>query len=401
MTEQLKYNIVIKCRYYKHSSQYKENDKNLKHREFVSCQNSYSYLNYIQTGASEKVPKDYEQYIGNKEKSYGVFSDKGLLSDDERKELRRELQNTKSVIWDIVISFRTEFGEQYCRDYEQAYKFLSKELPKFFKKCGLSSNNIVWYAGLHENTENKHIHLSFFEKEPMYFANGGNLKYHTGKLPKNVLIDARYIFEKALTNSTAQLLKDRKDLYDKYDAYLDKGIIGRKAKRILLELYNRIPRDGRTGYSSENMEYVRKNVDDVTEYFLKRNKNLSDIYVMFKKDCIKFLKWKDERFFEKESAYLKDMKRRLGNLTISTAISLGHIHDELEKVKLKMVNYKAHKKFLRKREWEKILYLWEQTNYEIQKEIDFFKAFHEKLEYFSRQQEYEVINSKNNRDFEM
>ena len=259
----------------------------------------------------------------------------------------------------------------------------------------------MWYAGLHENTENKHIHLSFFEKEPMYFANGGNLKYHTGKLPKNVLIDARYIFEKALTNPTAQLLKDRKDLYDKYDAYLDKGIIGRKAKRILLELYNRIPRDGRTGYSSENMEYVRKNVDDVTEYFLKRNKNLSDIYVMFKKDCIKFLKWKDERFFEKESAYLKDMKRRLGNLTISTAISLGHIHDELEKVKLKMVNYKAYKKFLRKREWKKILYLWEQTNYEIQKEIDFFKAFHEKLEYFSRKQEYEVIISKNNRDFEM
>lgn len=259
----------------------------------------------------------------------------------------------------------------------------------------------MWYAGLHENTENKHIHLSFFEKEPMYFANGGNLKYHTGKLPKNVLIDARYIFEKALTNPTAQLLKDRKDLYDKYDAYLDKGIIGRKAKRILLELYNRIPRDGRTGYSTENMENVRKNVDDVTEYFLKRNKNLSDIYVMFKKDCIEFLKWKDERFFEKESAYLKDMKRRLGNLTISTAISLGHIHDELEKVKLKMVNYKAYKKFLRKREWEKILYLWEQTNYEIQKEIDFFKAFHEKLEYFSRQQEYEVFNSKNNRDFEM
>lgn len=35
------------------------------------------------------------------------------------------------------------------------------------------------------------------------------------------------------------------------------------------------------------------------------------------------------------------------------------------------------------------------------KKLIFFKAFHEKLEYFSRQQEYEVINSKNNRDFEM
>ena len=184
-------NIILKCRYYKHNSQYKENDRNLKHREFVSCQNSYSYLNYVQTGASENAPKDYEQYIGNREKSCGVFNENGLLSEEQRKELRHQLQNTESVIWDIVISFRTEFGDSYCRDYEQAYNFLIKELPKFFKKCGLNSSNIVWYAGLHENTENKHIHLSFFEKEPKYFANGGKLKYHSGKLPKDVLIDSK------------------------------------------------------------------------------------------------------------------------------------------------------------------------------------------------------------------
>ena len=90
----------------------------------MSCQNSYSYLNYVQTGASENAPKDYEQYIGNREKSCGVFNEKGLLSEEQRKELRHQLQNTESVIWDIVISFRTEFGDSYCRDYEQAYNFL-------------------------------------------------------------------------------------------------------------------------------------------------------------------------------------------------------------------------------------------------------------------------------------
>ena len=394
-------NIILKCRYYKHNSQYKENDRNLKHREFVSCQNSYSYLNYVQTGATENAPKDYEQYIGNREKSCGVFNEKGLLSEEQRKELRHQLQNTESVIWDIVISFRTEFGDSYCRDYEQAYNFLVKELPKFFKKCGLNSSNIVWYAGLHENTENKHIHLSFFEKEPKYFANGGKLKYHSGKLPKDVLIDSKFIFEKALTNPTAQLLKDRKDLYDRINVSLDKRTVSKKAKRLLLELYRELPKDGRIGYASENMDNVRKKVDDVTDYFLMRNKQIQESYITFKKDCICLETWKISRGFEKESSYMKDMKRRLGNLIIFAALDVGHIHDEIEKLSIKTANYKAYKKKLRDKEWNKILNLWKQTTYEHQQEMDFFMSFHEKLERYSKQQKYEMVRSRRNRDFEM
>ena len=397
----MKDNIVLKCRYYKHNSQYKENDRNLKHREFVSCQNSYSYLNYVQTGASENVPKDYEQYIGNREKSCGVFNEKGLLSKEQRKELRLQLQNTESVIWDIVISFRTEFGDSYCRDYEQAYNFLIKELSKFFKKCGLNSSNIVWYAGLHENTENKHIHLSFFEREPKYFANGGKLKYHSGKLPKDVLIDSKFVFEKALTNPTAQLLKDRKDLSDKLDASLDKRTLGRKAKRLLLELYREIPREGRIGYASENMDNARKKVDDVVEYFLMRNNQIKESYMMFKKDCIAFNIWKFKSGFEKESSYIEDMKRRLGNLVISAAIDVGHTHDEIENLNIKTANYKAYKKKLRQREFSRILQLWKQTTYEHQQEMNFFMAFHDKLERYMKKQEYEMTRSRRNRDFEM
>ena len=99
------------------------------------------------------MPKDYTEYVGNSEKSCGVYGAKGLLSDDEKRELREMLRNTQSCIWDCVISFREEFGDEYCRDYEQAYNFLKKELPKFFTRAGLDKDNIVWYAGLHENTE--------------------------------------------------------------------------------------------------------------------------------------------------------------------------------------------------------------------------------------------------------
>lgn len=43
---------------------------------------------------------------------------------------------------------------------------MQSELPKFFKSAGLNPDNIEWFAGLHENTDNRHIHLiSFVNKK--------------------------------------------------------------------------------------------------------------------------------------------------------------------------------------------------------------------------------------------
>lgn len=132
----------------------------------------------------------------------------------------------------MLISFRTEFGESYCRDYEQAYSFCKSELPKFFRRAGLNPDNIVWYAGLHENTENKHIHISFFEKEPTYFANGGKLTFYTGTIKKKVLLESKFIFEKKLTNETSQIVKARKDLCEKYGLHLSPFELNKKTKRL-------------------------------------------------------------------------------------------------------------------------------------------------------------------------
>ena len=96
-------NIVLKFHYYKPREQYKDGDENIKKRDFVSCNGSYNYVSYVHSGSSEQLPKDYEEYIGNKEKSCGAFNQNGLLKEDELKELRKQLQTTQSCIWDMVI----------------------------------------------------------------------------------------------------------------------------------------------------------------------------------------------------------------------------------------------------------------------------------------------------------
>ena len=386
-------NVIVKLRFYQTKDHYADNPKMATHRDFVSCQDSYSYLNYVHTGASENVSSDYEQYIANKEKSFGAFNQDGLLNDEQKLDLRHQLQTTQSVIWDMIISFREDFGDEYCRDYDQAYKFLKKELPKFFNKAGLYSDNIVWYAGLHENTENKHIHISFFEKEPLYFDNGGKLKYHSGTISKQLLIDTKFTFEKALTKPTAQILKARKDMLYSYNALMSRTDMARKLKRLLLNLYTILPKDGRHSYDSENMLRVKKDVDGVTEFILTKNTQTRETYWEFENALKKFEEWKDERNYKEGSNYKKDLFRRLGNITIETAIELGKLHEELEKLDIKTAQYKAYKKAMRQREWDKLLDLLEYYAKCDEMEIKNFIYRQKQSEAYAKQQEYYRIQA--------
>lgn len=386
-------NIIVKLKYYQTKDHYPDNPEMAEHRDFVSCQDSYSYLNYVHTGASENVSSDYEQYIANKEKSFGAFNQDGLLNDEQKLDLRHQLQTTQSVIWDMIISFREDFGDEYCRDYEQAYKFLKKELPKFFNRAGLYSDNIVWYAGLHENTENKHIHISFFEKEPLYFDNGGKLKYHSGTISKDLLIATKFTFEKALTKPTAQILKARKDMLYSYNALMSRTDMARKLKRLLLNLYAILPKDGRHSYDSENMLRFKKDVDGVTEFILTKNTQTRDTYWEFENALKKFEEWKDERNYKEGSNYKKDLFRRLGNITIDTAIELGKLHEELEKLDIKTAQYKAYKKAIRQREWNKLLALLEYYAKCGEMEIKNFIYRQKQSEAYAKQQEYYRIQA--------
>jgi hypothetical protein len=137
-------NVVLRTHYY---------DLKSEGREFYSSNMDDDYLSYIDKGIKTTKVRDYVAYAGDDEKSSGIFSANGLLSKEEKKELREELRETKSTIWDYVISFEEKYGKDNCGTPEKARKLLQKVLPPFFKSIGLDSKKTVWYAGLHENTD--------------------------------------------------------------------------------------------------------------------------------------------------------------------------------------------------------------------------------------------------------
>src|SRR5574344_1254574 len=191
------------------------NEEYKEKRKFYSSNKAKDYLNYITTGVDEMKKLDYVEYMDNREKSRGVFNQNGVLSSEDRKRLRESLRTTKSVIWDCLITFTSEFGKKWCDNYEQAYNPMKNEFPKFLKNCGLNPDNIEWFAGLHENTDNRHIHISFFEKEPQRIRpNKKGKQFSIGNLSKVAVLNFKPQIELALTDFKAREILARKQLQD-------------------------------------------------------------------------------------------------------------------------------------------------------------------------------------------
>lgn len=395
-----KNNIIFKCFYYKPKEKYNpttQADK-IKKREFLSCTSSYNYVSYVNTGAENKLPKDFTEYVGNHEKSYGAFNQDGLLTDKQQKELKQMLRITQSCIWDCIISFKEDFGDKYCRDYEQAYNFLKSELPKFFTRAGLDKNNIIWYAGLHENTDNKHIHLSFFEKEPQYFKNGGKLSYHNGTIPKDVLIDSKRIFEQKLTNATAEIVRARKDLNDEFNRFLTPSQLTKKLDKMLTNIYSQMPNAGRISYDSDNMSYLKKDIDNITRFALLHNEQTKKSYMEFEDEIYKLKRWQEERDYKTTESYRQDLFRRLGNKVIQTAMQLGRLKDKSKAQEIYNSKQRYYEKKRKAKLLDNILKLMEQSAIIAQEQIDDFKRYFDNLEYMRKQEEYK---SSKHSEFEM
>jgi hypothetical protein len=103
-------------------------------------------------------------YVKGRQGTTGIFNSEGDLSKKQIAVLRDSLQNTNSVIWDGLISFKTDYGLANCGSKAKANKLLKDNINQFFDDAGLESNNMNWYASYHTNTDNPHIHFVFWEK---------------------------------------------------------------------------------------------------------------------------------------------------------------------------------------------------------------------------------------------
>lgn len=305
--------------------------KYITERKFYSCQQTDDFLKYVNKGIGAG---DFLGYAGNPEKSSGLFGAGGLLTARQIKELRQMLRTTDSNIWHAVISFTEEFGEKYMTSYEDALELLKAELPKFFRSIGIAEDNVVWYAGLHENTDNQHIHLGFFEKEQRFVTAQGKKRYRFGTIGEDAMDKFRIGIEERLTDVGFDLKRSRRNLTETATNTLFhlNGVNSeeRELKRRLLALYRALPTSGRISYNSKNMDGLRGQIDELITYIIRTNPSLRRDYMSFCSELARFdanrkriceeQKIADVEKYLLADKYTKDIYRRLGDKVIKAAI---------------------------------------------------------------------------------
>lgn len=331
-------------------------------RDFYSSSSGNDYIGYVSKGITEARTYDYVSYMDDNDKSSGVFDNNGLLSKKDIKALRKILRETKSCIWDIVISFEELFGKEHLFHYEQAIGLLNNILPKFFKSANLNPKNIIWYAGLHENTDNRHIHISFFEKEPTFYNHRKKeYKYHRGKIPITAVKELKLNAENYFNSPMEELKIKRKKLEESLKLELaDKSFdeFESSLKWLLKGLFEEIPRSGRIGYDSENMKPYKERIDNVITLILEKSVYKDDYKVMLdtinehdeklKKKCRKYNL--DENEFLYGPKFKQDLYRRMGNVLIKEIINQ-------RQKEYKELQYIKHEKYRRRAELKKTAYL--------------------------------------------
>ena len=246
-------------------------------RNFYNLTATYNYFNYTLQGKKIQKNATAEDYF---QKSTGLFNLDGAISEEKMEDLRKQLATTDSIIWHGVVSFDEATSSGFETE-EAAINFMRKTFSTMFDATPLDLNNIELYASLHKDTDNRHIHFAFFEREPKHLDKYGR-KGYTQKGNFNSAA-----FEHFLISSNMHLEKD-KDLYYKARDEVMKelkhlrgaGEWEKTVKDLLQPLIEKIPRSGRVQYQSDNMKDLRADIDAVTEVFMRSN---SDLFERHKK----------------------------------------------------------------------------------------------------------------------
>lgn len=325
------------------------------------------YLRYIATGINETKGYDYLDYIGDNEKSFGVFNQNGFLSKKDIEDIRKGLRNTKSLIWDCLISLEEGYDKEHLRCGNDAYELMKDVFPKFLKKAGFRLENTTWFAGLHENTDNRHIHICIFEHNPIFYTKGSKETHfrkgvfktsHMNELKLNIINHFESDLHKYNLARYKALEKAKLHLAGKSIEDFEKSLFYHYRK-----LFEGIPKTGSISYQSKNMDQIRGVVDQIVELYMNHPSHKSlfnEIEKILSKEDSRTIKLCNEfgldfnEYVIKEK-YYKDLKRRLGNIVIKDAVKKRNKAYE-QFINVKDVNERRKKEIGICKDFSRILY---------------------------------------------
>ena len=190
---------------------------------------------------------------------------------------KRDVKNKINIdengyVWNLVISFPPDFAINNGLITKSDFSDLTKNImPTLITDMGLKLDNTIWYASLHRNTKNPHMHILIYEKNKTA-TNGFVPKFAIHNMKSNIanyLIDNTKFYklrDNEFSNIAGNIsLKDLTKVKSQklYSDSFRKGLNDR-----LLNFYSTLPKQGRLQYNSKNMIPYKKELDSIIEYIL-------------------------------------------------------------------------------------------------------------------------------------
>ena len=247
---------------------------------------------------------------------------------------------------------------------------MKAQLNRFFKQAGLHPDNVTWYAGLHTNTDNSHIHVSFFEQEPRFLRQKDRTQnYHHGKLRQAGIDGFKIGVEQYFSDTTVQLKAARQAVMaaakNALAFSMNNNVLNKFVVAKIAEIIKELPDKGYISYANDGLGVVRRLADKVTAFILNDDQGLNQSYTEFM-GCL-FVRDKNIKAYCKRNKiknvgdYLvtdktvKDLYKRLGNLVINTAVVIKQNYYDKAKVSTAMqgvINRRAARKTFLKKTFE-------------------------------------------------
>lgn len=243
------------------------------------------WINY----ASQKQKADsssIDEY--NLLKDYALYSNKEtyLTEDDEtflwtsngdilKKDAINKLKgmDNRGLFWRGFISFTSDFALEHGLVTKiDFYSLTNSIMPSLIIDMGLDINNVEWMCSLHRDTPtHPHIHFCIYEKKPTKKIGrySKSIIYNCKSNIANYLIDNKKFCElrnQTFTNITGTIniqelnrIRSQRLFSDKYRKELN---------MMLLNFYDKLPKNGRIQYNSKNMSVYKNELDSIIKYIL-------------------------------------------------------------------------------------------------------------------------------------
>ena len=279
-------------------------------------------------------------YTSERIGSTSTYSSIGWIENEEKINRFKDLIceyfcENGDLIWTPIISLKDYMTAAEMKMYnEKDYAaVIDKILPRFFKEAGFENDNVCWWMDYHVNTDNPHVHLSFFEKTKT--INHGKLAMKEiekfKKMFWNEVFAKKRFLEKVGKDATVAF-KDMDVLKQSvYKTSVEKIRNGSDESFIdkLKDLAIVLPESGRLQYGSSHMIPYREQLDQLVEQLLHTSE-VNEKYREYKTAILQFddvrneslnLRYKDSFYKTEDSklrktianAILNEMKRCNGN----------------------------------------------------------------------------------------